>query len=247
MRFRDRIVLVTGAASGIGRATAQRLSAEGATLILADVNHEGLQAVAATLAGPSRCIVFDAADPASCRALVAQAAEGGRLDLLCNIAGVLDWAPLAEFDEARWDRVIAINLSAVFHLCRAAMPLLVASRGNIVNMASAGGMVGIPYNTAYGASKAGVIALTKSLALEFAAAGVRVNAVCPTGVKTPMLAGGFPAGVDVALLMRNASKLDGGALLEPEDVAAAVAFLASDEAKKVTGIAFPVDGGQTAG
>lgn len=244
MRFQDKIALVTGAASGIGRATAQRLSAEGATLVLADVNLDGLQAVAAELPGPVRCLAFDAADPASCRALVAQA---GPLDLLCNIAGVLDWAPLAQFDETRWDRVIAINLSAVFHLCRAAMPQLVERRGNIVNMASAGGMVGLPYGTAYSASKAGVISLTKSLAVEFAAAGVRVNAVCPTGVATPMLAGGFPEGVDVALLMRNASKMDGGALLAPADVAAAVAFLASDDASKVTGVALPVDGGQTAG
>jgi len=247
MRFQGKTALVTGAASGIGRATALRLSAEGASLILADVNLEGLRKLAAELPGPARCLAFDAADPASCRALVAQTAEAGPLDLLCNIAGVLDWAPLAQFDEARWDRVIAINLSAVFHLCRAAMPHLLARRGNIVNMASAGGMVGLPYGTAYSASKAGVISLTKSLAVEFAAAGVRVNAVCPTGVATPMLAGGFPEGVDVALLMRNASKMDGGALLDPAEVAAAVAFLASDEAGKVTGVAFPVDGGQTAG
>jgi len=242
MRFTNKTALVTGAASGIGRATAQRLSAEGATLVLADVNLEGLRKVAAELPGP--CIAFDAADPASCRALVA---ETGALDILCNIAGVLDWAPLAEFDEPRWDRVIAINLSAVFHLCRAAMPQLLARKGNIVNMASAGGMVGVPYSTAYSASKAGVIALTKSLAVEFAASGVRINAVCPTGVNTPMLGGGFPAGIDLALLMRNASKMDGGALIEPSDVASAVAFLASDDASKVTGIAFPVDGGQTAG
>lgn len=245
MRFSNKTALVTGAASGIGRATAQRLSAEGATLILADVNLTGLQAVAESLSGPSRCIAFDAADPASCQALVEQA--GAPLDILCNIAGVLDWAPLAEFDAPRWDRVIAINLSAVFHLCRAAMPQLLARKGNIVNMASAGGIVGVPYSTAYSASKAGVIALTKSLAVEFAAAGVRINAVCPTGVNTPMLGGGFPEGIDVALLMRNASKMDGGALIEPSDVASAVAFLASDEASKVTGISFPVDGGQTAG
>lgn len=247
MRFAGKTALVTGAASGIGRATAQRLSAEGATLVLADVNLDGLQAVAAGLPGAARCIAFDAADPDSCCSLVEQATADGPLHLLCNIAGVLDWAPLAEFDAARWDRVIAINLSAVFHLCRAAMPHLLATRGNIVNMASAGGIVGVPYSTAYSASKAGVIALTKSLAVEFAAAGVRVNAVCPTGVNTPMLGGGFPEGIDLALLMRNASKMDGGALIEATDVAAAVAFLASEEARKVTGIAFPVDGGQTAG
>ena len=247
MRFNGKTALVTGAASGIGRATAQRFSAEGASVVLADVNADGLQAVATTLPGPNRCIPFDAANPTSCRTLIAQTIEESGLDVLCNIAGVLDWGPLLEFEDARWDRVIAINLSSVFHLCRAAMPHLVATRGNIINMASAGGLVGIPYHTAYGASKAGVIALTKSLALEFAASGIRVNAVCPTGVNTPMLNGTFPKGVDVALLMRNAPKLDRGSLCEPDDVAAAVVFLASADARKVTGIAFPVDGGQTAG
>lgn len=241
------IALVTGAASGIGRATTQLLAARGARVVIADLNEDALGTVREEIGGDCVAIQFDAGDAESCRRLVAETvAAAGRLDILCNIAGIMDWGPLDTFDDARWERMLRINLSGVFHMCRAAMPHLIETKGAIVNMSSAAGLVGIPYTTAYCAAKAGVNALTKSLAVEFASAGVRVNAICPTGVKTAMHGSvALPEGVDMALVMRNAPKL--GDLCEPEDIAEAVAFLASDAARKITGIALPVDAGQTAG
>ena len=248
MRYRDKVVIVTGAASGIGKATAERMAREGATLVLGDVNADGARAVADALGAetPPCVIGFDAGDPASCRAFIATAADkAGRIDMLCNIAGIMDWAPLADFDEDRWERMMRVNLSGIFYLCQAAMPHLIATKGNIVNISSAAGLVGIAYTTAYCATKHGVIGLTKSLAIEFASAGVRVNALCPTGVKTPMSTGVFPEGIDMSLLMRNASKM--GDLIEPEEVAGAIAYLGSEDARSVSGVALPVDGAQTAG
>jgi meso-butanediol dehydrogenase/(S,S)-butanediol dehydrogenase/diacetyl reductase len=248
MRFNGKCAIVTGAASGIGRAVAHRLARDGATLVLADHHAAGITEVASAIGDSARSAVVDVADPLACRALVDTAVEAmGQLDILCNIAGILDKAPLAQLDEWRWDRIIAVNLSGVFHLCRAAMPHLVASEGNIVNMASASALVGVPYSSAYGASKHGVLGLTRALALEFANMGVRINAVCPTGVKTFMISAALPVGIDQSLVARSAPWLNGGELCEPEDVANAVAFLASTEARMITGIALPVDGGQTAG
>lgn len=166
--------------------------------------------------------------------------------MLCNIAGVMAWGPVHRFSEDDFDRVVRINLSSLYYLSKAAMPHLLASKGNIVNMSSAAGLVGIAYNSAYCASKAGVVAMTKSMAIEFAAAGVRVNAICPTGVKTPMTGElDWPDDMDPALLMRNSSKM--GEMIDAEEVAAAVAFLGSPDARSITGIAMPVDGAQTAG
>lgn len=156
------------------------------------------------------------------------------------------WGPVNRFTEDDFDRVVRVNLSSLYYISRAAMPHLLESKGNIVNMSSAAGLVGIAYNSAYCASKAGVIAMTKSMAIEFAAAGVRVNAICPTGVKTPMTGElEWPSDMDPTLLMRNASKM--GDMIDPEDVAAAVAFLGSEDARYVSGIAMPVDGAQVAG
>jgi NAD(P)-dependent dehydrogenase (short-subunit alcohol dehydrogenase family) len=248
MRFEGKTAIVTGAASGIGRACALRLAREGARVMLGDWNEEGLAATAAGIGGGALVQRLDVSDPEACAAIVEAAVEeAGGLDILCNVAGVLDFSPLADLTPERWSRTIAINLGGVFHMSRTAMPHLVKRRGCIVNMASAAGLVGIPYNAAYCASKHGVVGLTRALALEFGAAGVRVNAVCPTGVKTPMVAQPMPEGADVTLVMRAAPWLDSGEMCDPEDIADAVAFLASSEARRITGVAFPVDGGQTAG
>jgi meso-butanediol dehydrogenase/(S,S)-butanediol dehydrogenase/diacetyl reductase len=248
MRYQGKTVIVTGAASGIGRATTLRLASEGARVICADINQAGAQATAESLAGgPHIALGFDGGIAASCRAMIASAKRwAGQIDMLCNIAGIMAWGPVARFTEDDFDRVLRINLSSLYYVSKAAMPHLIETRGNIVNMSSAAGLVGIAYNSAYCASKAGVIAMTKSMAIEFAAAGVRVNAICPTGVKTPMTGTlDWPDDMDAALLMRNASKM--GDMIDPEDVAAAVAYLGSADARYISGIAMPVDGAQVAG
>ncbi len=248
MRYQDKVVIVTGAASGIGRATAVRLASEGAKVVCADINAEGAQATVDILTdGTHMAVGFDAGEAAACRQVVATTTQwAGKLDMLCNIAGIMAWGPVARFSEDDFDRVLRINLSSLYYLSKAAIPALIEARGNIVNMSSAAGLVGIAYNSAYCASKAGVIAMTKSMAIEFAASGLRVNAICPTGVKTPMTGTlDWPDDMDPALLMRNSSKM--GDMIDPEDVAAAVAYLGSEDARYVTGVALPVDGAQTAG
>jgi NAD(P)-dependent dehydrogenase (short-subunit alcohol dehydrogenase family) len=239
---------VTGAASGIGLAVAKRFAAEGAQIVIGDRNADGLRDAVQAIGSSASALALDVADEDSCQAIIDHAVgQHGGLDILCNIAGVLDFGRFAEVDRTRWDRVISVNLTGVYQMCRAAMPHLIERRGNIVNMASAAGLVGVPYNSAYTASKHGVVGLTKALALEFSKEGVRVNAVCPGGVDTPMLHQSPPDNIDWQMVMRSASWLDSGAMATPDDIADAVTFLASQEARRITGAAFTVDGGQTAG
>jgi NAD(P)-dependent dehydrogenase (short-subunit alcohol dehydrogenase family) len=246
MRFSGKKILVTGAASGIGRATAIRFASEGALLTIGDINAAGLQETAAMMESTPRIQPFDAADVGSCRALVAAAATDG-LDILCNISGMLKWGPSTDFAVEDFERILKINTTSVFVLCQAALPHLIKSKGNIVNTASTAALQGIAYTIAYSASKHGVAAITKGLAIEFAAQGVRVNAICPGHVDTPMGNAAPPPGdVNWDLVMRNAPKLENGTC-EPEDIAALFAYLASDEARKITGSLFTIDGGQLAG
>lgn len=246
MEFSGKNVLVTGAASGIGRATAIRFAADGAKVTIGDRNAEGLAETAAMMASPPVVQVFDATDFASCRALVDIAAQDG-LDVLCNISGMLKWGPSEDFSIEDFELLMKVNASSVFLLCQAALPHLVKSRGNIVNTASTAALQGIAYTIGYSASKHAVAAITKGLAIEYGSRGVRVNAICPGHVNTPMTQTPPPAGdVDWALVMRNAPKLENGAC-DPEDIAEMFAFLASDRARKITGSLFTVDGGQLAG
>lgn len=249
MEVTQRVVLITGAASGIGRATAQRFAGLGDRLALADVNADGLQETISLLGDgvTASAHVVDLSRPEACEALVAEVvARHGRLDVLANVAGMLDWSPLGTYSQERWNKLIAVNMGSVFFLSQAAIPHLKSSQGNIVNIASAAGLVGIAYNSAYCASKAGVIAMTKAMAIELAGDQVRVNAVCPSGVSTPMImAAGLPEGADMALIARSAPKL--GRFIEADEVAASIAYLASHDARSITGSILAIDSAQTAG
>ena len=233
-RLGGRVALVSGAASGIGAAVAARLAEEGATVVGGDVS---------PVAGGLRCDVTDAD---ACRAAVDEVVDRhGRLDILANVAGVGLSRHSEEMTPAEWRAVIDVNLTGTFLLCRAALAPLRRTRGTIVNMASVAGLRATPYHAAYCASKGGVIMLTKSLALELAGAGVRVNAVCPASVDTPFLHNlELPEGADLGLLTRAASPM--GRVIDPAEVAAAVAYLASDEARTVSGTTLVIDGAATA-
>jgi NAD(P)-dependent dehydrogenase (short-subunit alcohol dehydrogenase family) len=169
----------------------------------------------------------------------------GRLDILANVAGIGIARLIGELAADEWRQVIEVNLTGTFLLSQAALPALLATTGTIVNMASVAGLRATPYNAAYCASTGGVIMLTKSMAIELAASGIRVNAVCPASVDTPFLRGfEIPEGADISLLARAASPM--GRVIEPAEVAAAVAYLASDEAGTVSGTTLVIDGAATA-
>jgi meso-butanediol dehydrogenase / (S,S)-butanediol dehydrogenase / diacetyl reductase len=246
MLFEGKKGLITGAASGIGRATAIKFAAEGAQLVIADRNREGLEETASMMAIAPVIQHYDATDYASCRALVEVAAKDG-LDIVCNIAGLLKWGPSEAFSVEDFDLLMQINASSVFVICQSAIPHLIKSKGVIVNTASTAALQGQPFNVGYSASKHAVAAITKGLAIEYASVGVRINAICPGHVITPMTQNTLPPeGVDWDLMMRNSPKLLDGSC-EPEDIAEMFVFLASDKSRKATGALFTIDGGQMAG
>jgi NAD(P)-dependent dehydrogenase (short-subunit alcohol dehydrogenase family) len=248
-RFADKIALVTGAASGIGRATAVRLASEGASVYGADLDEAGLEeteTLVSRAGGRMQGGRFDLRRRADCFAAVEAAVSAyGRLDALANIAGVGRFHIFTEMPEEDWDLLMAINLKAVAFTCQAAIPHLLESRGAIVNAASVAGLVGQAYTVAYCASKGGVVQLTRALAMEYVETGLRVNAVAPGGVETPMNENlRFPEAMDWKLV-KPYMGLRG--MAKPEEIAAAVAYLASDEARFVHGAILSIDGGVAAG
>lgn len=248
-----RVVLITGAAGGIGRAAAERFHRDGETLVLTDIDREGLAQVAAGLGG-AHAIVGDVTIVDECERIVRETVERhGRLDVLVNCAGVWVEGPTAEATEEEFDRTIAVNLKGTFFMCRFAIPHLERTEGCILNLSSDAGLVGTAETAIYCASKGGVSLLTRSLALELAPKLVRVNAVCPNDVDTPMLAGqardyggGDPEGYLRALLSKYPQR-ERARFIRPEEVAALIAYLASPEAAPVTGACIPIDFGSTAG
>lgn len=240
-RLDGKVALVTGAASGLGLATAERFTAEGAKVVGVDVQ------TGATTAGD--VLALDVRDEAAVSAAVDEVvARHGRLDVVCNFAGVAGGGPVHMVDADDWDRVLAINLKGTFLVCKHALrPMLEQRSGSIVNVASVEGLQGTEGGSSYNASKAGVVMLTKNMAIDYGRAGIRVNAICPGFIDTPLFRSVM--GSDHMAQFRDEYRDDHmlGRFGQPDEIAAAALFLASDDASFVTGVALPVDGGYLAG
>ena len=247
MRFQGKSVIVTGGASGIGKATAKQFASEGADVVIADVNPDG-QAVAQQISQETqKSISFVQADVSKAddaeRIIQETLRRHGRLDILHNNAGILVVGDVTTIPEADWNRCIDINLKSVYLVSRYAIPAMQQTGGGvIINTASTAGMSGGGGYSVYGASKAAIILLTQCMALDFATHNIRVNAVCPGPTATPMILS--PDTDRESALERWAKELPIGRAGEPIDTAKAVAYLASDDASFVTGSAFVVDGGR---
>ena len=250
MRFEGKAALITGGASGIGRATCLSFAREGAVIAVADQNLDGAAATAREVQAAGRsatAIAVNVADPLSVERMVEQAAsELARLDILVNCAGVRELIPFLELKFDDWQRVISINLTGTFLCSQAFAKRLTRERhgGKIINLSSAAGLVAAPHRAAYVSSKHGVIGLTKEMALELADRNIQVNAVAPGVTETPMTENFFRDQSGPALLRKLHPA---GRWAQPAEIAGMIMFLASSEADFVTGATFSIDGGFVAG
>jgi len=245
-RFTDKIAVVTGAASGIGHATAVRLAQEGATVACLDIDSDGLAKTRTAISdagGTCTLIECDISNEKDVATSIQQVVEAhDRINVLCNVAGILRADHSHELSLENWERVLKINLTGTFLMCRAALPHLLKKKGNcIVNTSSTAALGSHPWMAAYAASKGGILALTRTLSIEYVKQGLRVNAVCPGGIATPLHAQfEMPQQADPELLK--------GAIpfvkyCGPEHAASTIAFLASDDARYMNGSYLRVDGG----
>ena len=247
-RYEGRVALLTGVASGIGRATALRLAAEGASVFGLDIDAEGLEATATAVGEADGAIttrVTDVTSVAACRAAVDEcvAAYGG-IDVVGNIAGIARQHHVRDVTEAAWDQMNDVNLKAVFFLTQAALPHLLEREGNVINIASNAGLMGQAYTVPYCATKGAVVNMTRALAMEFVKEPIRINAIAPGGVDTALMAN-FEIAPDVDFdLMKP--YMGFRAPSTPEQIAALFAHVASDEAGNIHGSIISADGGLTA-
>ncbi|HSO95598.1 MAG TPA: SDR family NAD(P)-dependent oxidoreductase [Acidimicrobiia bacterium] len=248
-RFDERVAVITGAASGIGKATARRFGAEGAIVACLDQNEIGAQATAREIhlaSGRSAPFQCDVTDAATVDAVIGRvAAELGPPSVCCNVAGIGKFARSEEQPVLEFERIVQVNLVGTFSVSRACLPHLLANQGCIVNVSSSAGLFGQPYNAAYCASKGGVSLMTRAMAVEFSRRGVRVNAVAPAGIDTPITKDfAFVEGTDVREYQKMFPLT--GKMAQPEEVATLIAFLASDDAGYISGAVVPIDMGVTA-
>jgi 3-hydroxybutyrate dehydrogenase len=251
--MQNKVAVVTGGASGIGRAVAEKLASLGCKVVIADFNSQSGNATAAQIG--ASFIQVDLSDAEQCRSLIAQAAQlHGSVDILVNNAGFQHISPIEEFPVEQWNKLIGVMLTAPFLLIRYAWPMMKQKGwGRVINIASVHAMVASPFKAGYISAKHGVIGLTKTAALEGGEFGITVNAICPAYVRTPLVENqiadqartrGIPEDQVVTdVMLKNAAIKK---LIEPEEVADLVAFLASDQASSITGSSLTIDSGWTA-
>ena len=252
--LKDKVAIVTGAASGIGLATAEMLAKEGARVVLADINEAQLEAVSAKIGADA--LAVDLSKREGCRELADYAMkQHGRIDILVNVAGIQNVASVEDFPEERWDFMISLMLTAPFLLTKYAWPSMRQNGwGRVINLNSIHGLVASEFKSAYVSAKHGLMGLTKTAELEGGPCGITVNSICPAYVRTPLVDNQIEAQaqnhgiskeevISKIMLQKAAIKT----MLEPETIAEAVKFLCSDAAANITGTAFTIDGGWTAG
>ncbi|MEE4814538.1 SDR family oxidoreductase [Pseudomonas alliivorans] len=244
-RFTQKVVVVTGAGSGIGEATAKRFAREGASVVLVGRNEEKLKKVHAQLEGEGHLVrAADVADLSDVEALFKEVASHfGRLDVLVNNAGIVKSGKVTELEVQDWKELMSVDLDGVFYCTRSAMPALIVSKGNIVNVSSVSGMGGDWGMSFYNAAKGAITNFTRALALDHGADGVRVNAVCPSLTRSELTDDMMD---NAELMAKFKERIALGRPAEPEDIGDVIVFLASDDARFVTGVNLPVDGGLSA-
>ena len=251
-RFAGRVALVTGAARGIGLATAEQFAQHGAKTALLDRDSREVSAAADAIrgaGGDAVALAADVADPAAVsRAVGACTDKWGRIDVLVNNAGIHFARAVDEYTDEEIERILSVNLKGALYAVRAALPALRKTKGSIVSVSSMTGLVGQAHGAVYVATKGALISLTKALALELASDGIRVNCVCPAGVDTPLMRYWAATLPDPAAVLRDQAAMHlTNRLASPEEIAAAILFLASPDASFITGVALPVEGGATLG
>ncbi len=250
IRFRNQVAVVTGGASGLGQATARRLAEEGARVAILDRDTAAGEEAAAEIRAAGGNAAFYAVDVSSWASIEpvieTLSAQLGAPGVLVNCAGIGNFVRSELETQQNWERTIAVNLTGTFLMCRSVLPaMLAAGRGSIVNVASNSGLLGQPYAAAYCASKGGIINLTRALAVEYRARGVRVNAIAPGGMQTPMLSSWeIPEGAQIEEFAPGTSPIG---YAEPAEIAGLIAFVASDEGRYMIGQIVGIDGGITCG